>query len=353
MKPFLFSPRKVFIRSVTAIVALGILGWLIWSLAATQYRRVIDSWIEEGRAAGYQISFDDRQVFGFPHHITMRFVNLHWKNADGIDFHTDTMDIAATPWDWQHYEVKLKNHVVVNAPTDTDGHALMLASDTGQGHVTLDDDGVWLAARLELQGTKGGLAPNYLFDAGKILLSVVRPGEAPVDHKQVGLTLEGEADDVVLPDAMPSPFGNKADKFAVRMRVMGVVPDVRAKSSVDAWNKESGIVEFDQFDLHWGELDLHAKGTMGFDDDLQPEGAFAAQVAHADKAMHVLIDKGFIAMHDQDMLAAAMDMFSQPVPKGQMGMGLPIAVQLGGLFVGPIRVFAFPQIVWPDVPPQN
>jgi hypothetical protein len=129
------------------------------------------------------------------------------------------------------------------------------------------------------------------------------------------------------------------------------VPDVRERAAVDAWNKESGVVEFDDFSIKWGVLDMQSKGTVGFDDELQPEGAFVGTVANPKDTMQTLIDKRFIAMHDQDMLNAMMDMFSKPTEHGSKGMEMPISIQLGGMFFGPIRIFEFPPIDWPEAPP--
>jgi len=353
MKPAPFSPRTFFIATVTVIIVLTVAGWVFWSLSAVQYRRTIDKWIEAGRAAGYQITYADRQIFGFPRRLTMRLIDVHWKSADGIDFRTDDMDIVASPWDWNSFDAKLKNHFSVAAPMDSEGRALMLSGGTGRAHVQLDSDGVWHAAKLSLNDATVGLAPNYLFQADRLSASAMRPDVPPKDHSEAGLTLEGEADSITVPAAMPSPFGNKAAKFAVRMRVMGQVPDVRRRSAVDAWNKDSGIVEFDNFSLSWGVLNLASKGTLGFDDDLQPEGAFAGTVVNPQKTMQALLDNGFIAMHDKGMLASVMEMFAKPSLNGKEGMELPITIQLGGLFFGPIRIFTFPEIEWPTEPPVD
>jgi hypothetical protein len=347
MKPAAFSPRFCFIATVMTILTFAVTGWALWSLSAAQYRRVIDGWIDQGRQAGYEISYDDRQLFGFPRHIVMRLVNLRWKNADGIDFRTDDMDIDVTPWNWNRFEAKFKNHVVLAAPLDNDGHALLLSTGQGTAEVKLDDDGIWKKAQLSLRDATVGLSPDYLFGAARLSASVERPETAPRDHHEPGLTLTGEARDIAVPSAMPSLFGDKAASFAVKMRVMGPVPDVRLRSSVDVWNKDSGVVEFDTFALQWGKLDLAAKGTLGFDDDLQPEGAFAGTVAKPQETIRTLVDSGFIAMHDKDMLDSVMSMLAKPSDHGGKGMELPVTVQLGGLFFGPIRIFTFPQIDWP------
>jgi len=351
MKPAAFSPRTFFIAAVTMVVVLSVGGWSLWSIAAAQYRHVIDGWIDEGRTQGYQISYKDRQVFGFPRHIIMRLTDLHWRNADDIDFRTDDMDIQVTPWDWQHYEARFKGHASVAAPTDDKDHALLISSSTGRAQVTLDTNGFWKNARLMLDDTKLGLTPNYLFQADQLSVSLTRPDIEPKDHTQVGLNIDGEADNIAVPEAMPSPFGKKAEKVEAHMRVMGRVPDVRERADVDAWNKDSGIVEFDDLTIRWGVLDMESKGTVGFDDDLQPEGAFAGIVANPQKTFHALMDQGFIATHDASMLDSAMELFAKPAAGGK-GMEFPITVQLGGLFFGPIRIFTFPEIEWPTAPPS-
>ena len=350
MKLARFSPRTVFLTTMSVIAVVAMIGWIGWSVAVSQYRGVIDGWIEEGRAAGYQIEYSDRQTFGFPRRMTMRLIKLHWKNADGIDFYTDDMDIVATPWDWQNFEAKFKNHVVLSAPMDEHGGALFLSGGEGHAQVHLDGDGVWQNARVALDNAEIGFAPRYVFKAGHINASVTRPATPPKNRGEVGLALEGEASDITAPDAMPSPFGARAEKFTTRMRVMGRVPDVRRRKSMESWNKDGGIVAFDDFSLSWGVLGLTSKGTLGFDDDLQPEGVFAGNIKNPKETMKALLVHGFVAMHDTTMLDAVMTMFSRTDSRDSPGMALPITVQLGGFFLGPIRVLAIPTIEWASVP---
>src|SRR5262249_38659530 len=131
-------------------------------------------------------------------------------------------------------------------------------------------------------------------------------------------------------------------------RVMDAVPDFRKKESVDAWNHDSGIVEFDNLHMEWGPLMLTAKGTMGFDDDLQPEGAFSSTIGNQDEVLKALMRSNFIAQRQEAMLSSAMSLFAKPSSVDSItGVEVPIAVQLGGLFLGPVKIFSFPQIEWP------
>ena len=346
-----FPHRKIILSAAALLAALALRDAGFWYLSAAQYRRTVDRWIEAGRAQGYQIAFDDRQIFGFPRHVTMRLVNLHVQSPDAIAFRTDSMDITAAAWSWTDFDVKFKNHVQLAAPLDDEGDALTLASENGEAHLKLDAKGFWRQVAMSLSNSSIGLAPNYLFQAERLSASVARPEIEPRNHTETGLTIVGEADHIIIPEAMPSPFGTKADKLSMRMRVMGKVPDVRRRDSGDAWNKDSGIVEFDDFSAQWGVLNLTSKGTLGFDDDLQPEGAFAGTIGNPEKTVHALIDQHFIAMHDQGMLASVMGLFAKTPGRGEQGMELPITIQLGGLFLGPVKIFAFPAIEWPKEPP--
>jgi hypothetical protein len=48
---------------------------------------------------------------------------------------------------------------------------------------------------------------------------------------------------------------------------------------------------------------------------------------------------------------SALELFAKPAGQGKKTLELPITVQLGGLFFGPIRLFTFPEIEWPVEPP--
>lgn len=347
------SIRRFLIAAGTAIIILAVIWWALWSMAAVQFRSVIDGWIEKGRAAGYQIVYDDEQLFGFPRHIVVRFQGLHWKNTDGILFHAASIDISAEPWRWQHFDARFKPEVELNAPLEGGQQSLALGGEDGKAHVELDGDGNWIKARLSLVNARFGRAPDYLFLARRLETSAERPSPPPASHKDVGLTLVGNAEDMVLPSAMPTPFGPKMAKLAIDMRVMGAVPDVRLKNSVAAWNKDSGVVQFERLDMDWGPMVLRARGTMGFDDDLQPEGAFSGAVSGHEAVLKALMDNGFIAAHQESMLNSALSLFARPSKDSNTpGIEIPITVQLGGLFLGPVRIFTFPEIEWPQEVPK-
>lgn len=342
--------RRLFIAACTTIVITTVVWWALWSIAAGQYRRVIDGWIEQNRAEGYRITYDSRELSGFPRHVTLRFTNVNWRSNTNIGFHADDIDISAIPWQWENYEATFKNNVQIDVPTDESGIALVLGGEDGHAHVKLDKAGIWKFSDVSLRNAKIGRAPGYLFTAEELEATAERPEHPPQDTKEPGLKLSGEATKVALPDSMPTPFGNTMEKVSAEIRVMGNVPDFRRRESVEAWNQNFGMVQFERLHMEWGPLTITAKGSMNFDDDLQPEGAFSSALANHEKVFKALMEHDFIPKRQEAMLSSALSLFAKPAEDAE-GIELPIAIQLGGLFLGPVTIFTFPQIEWPAAPP--
>ncbi len=185
-------------------------------------------------------------------------------------------------------------------------------------------------------------------------LSVERPKEPPKDHTGVGLSVAGKANAITIPDDTPSPFGNKLPKLEANLRVMGPMPDFRKKESLAAWNNAFGVVEFDKLNIAWGPLILSSKGTLGFDDDLQPEGAFSGEIGNHQEVLKALLDHGYIEQRQAGMLDSALSLFAKPTKLGEdTGIEVPITVQLGGMYLGPVRVFVFPDLDWSNNPAKQ
>ena len=342
-----FTKRNGLIAGIVLVLGLIAVLWIVWFMGATSYQRVVDKWIATGRSDGYEISYDRREEFGFPKHTILRFTNVRWKNTDGVEFHAGNLDISADWWQTKNFKAKFKGQVEIDMPTDDSHYSLVLAGEEGEVAVKLSDAGTWEECGLMMQTARLGRAPDYIFLINKIKLSAIRPFDEPKNSKEAGLTLSAEADEVTLPAAMPPTFGPKMHKFAVDLRLMGDVPDFRKKSSTIAWSQSNGLVEFDRLNMEWGPLLINSKGAMNFDDDLQPEGAFSALVGHQEQVLDKLNKGGFIAATQQEILNSAMRFLAKPVTvEGEKGVEVPIAIQLDGFFLGPIKIFSYPPIDW-------
>lgn len=332
-----------------SVLAAGLIAglWLVWFLGATRYQDAVDDWIRIGKENGYEISYDRREQFGFPKQTVLRFVNVRWKSNNGIEFHAGDLDISAPLWETQHFKAKFKGEVQIAVPTEDPAYAMVLGGREGQVDVTLTDQGNWEDVDIQMQNAHVGRTPDYVFNIDSAHLNGHRPPVPPENGKSTGLKLEFDASNVALPAAAPASFGPQMQHVQVNVRFLGPIPDFRDKASALAWNKVNGLAEFDRLDVQWGALLMNARGTMDLDDDLQPEGAFETVVGHQTEVLDTLAKNGYIAAAQQDMLASGLRMLAKPAPIGDVqGIEVPIAVQLGGFFFGPVKIFAFPPISW-------
>ncbi len=339
--------RRFCIAAVVMFAAMALIWWAVWSIAASQYRDFINGWIETHRPAGYQVTYADQDIEGFPRLIVLHFSNLVLQNPDGVKIHANDVSLATFPWQWHHFDAKLKHGFELTIPFTGEKTLVISTQETARNHTELQDNGDWQYLNLELADAKALWGSDPFFSAGNFEVAFQRPDTEPKDRTQPGLNFEGLVENMTLPPGLDSPFGADIAKIETAFRVMGPVPDPREKKSVAAWNGGNGVVEFDKFLLNWGPLVLSARGTLGLDDDLQPEGAFSGQIGNHEAVLKTLLAHDYIPQHEAGMLDSALNLFAKKSSVGgTRGIEVPITVQLGGFFLGPVRVFEFPEIEW-------
>jgi hypothetical protein len=174
-----------------------------------------------------------------------------------------------------------------------------------------------------------------------------RPATPPPDTTQPGMTLDFTAHDMVMPPDPPTPFGPKIGGASIALKIMGPLPDFPDSEAVRRWN-EKGVVELEEMNLLWGPLALSAKGALALDDDLQPEGALMGKIGGLAQCVESLTSGGWLNEKQITMVGMMVSVFTKSSGnKGLSSAELPITVQLGGLFLGPVRIFSFPHITWP------
>lgn len=345
--------RRTILAVAVMLAAMAVLWWSFWSIGAAQYRLFIDDWINGRRAAGYQVQYDSRDTYGFPRFIGLHFKNFRWKDADGITIHADDLLLSTLPWQWEMLDAKFKRGYQITIPIN-DKITLVTTADSAHSHTELDKKGDWSFIRLDLSNAKAQWAGNPLFDAEDLEISLARPASPSTDHTEPGLSMTTAADNFVLANDILSPFGSEIAKIDATMRLMDWVPDPRRKDQIAAWNNDGGVLEFQNLYLDWGPLLFSAKGTLGLDDDLQPEGAFVGEIGNHDEVIKALLDQNYIPKRDAGMLDSALNLFAKHgMLSDKPSIEVPITVQLGGLFLGPVRIFTFPEIEWQTTPPSS
>lgn len=307
------SYRRRHLVGLTLVATL--LLWLgVWAIAAYRLNQAVDVWVKAAKAKGLTLSFADRSTDGTPFAVHAHLNGFTAKTAQGDhELRAGEAVFYLDLWDWQTVSTKLRR--------------------------TID-------------GRLAGLPFNA--DSMKVGFSV--PEHPPLDHMETGFSLWVNALGLTFPNADKFALGPRIDHLAFDVRVMGTPPDFTDTASVRAWNDNSGVFEFDHLDLIWGPLALSAKGTVGLTADLQPEGAFSGKVDGLDATLDRLAEGDLIEPRQQAMLRSSISVLARP--SGVMGGSapiVPISLQSGALYLGPVKLIALPRLAWAAemAPPQK
>jgi hypothetical protein len=348
-------PWPVLRRHGTAVAAMlvgmFVLWSLLWTIAAAQHRGLVDNWLAAEKARGHVVAYDRRETNGFPDAITLRFVNLRWQDGEGGKAQAGDVTLTTHPLRWRAFDITFGQGASIAIPFPDNDDPVGLQADSGEGHIELNADNSWAFVRLRFNAAAASRPSRRLFTADMLEVAVERPDRAPRDYTEIGLGLAGKTTNMTVETEIPMPFGDKIAGADVAFRVMGPAPDVYSRESIATWNNNSGMVECDAFNLEWGPLSLATRGTLALDDDLQPEGAFAGHIGDHAEVIKTLQEQNWIAKRQAGMLNSALGLFAKPSTlTGKPSIEVPITVQMGGLFLGPVRIFTFPEIAWPKSP---
>ena len=101
--------RKFTVAAAVMFATMLAIWWVLWMIAASQYRDFIDNWIETHRTAGYEVTYADRDTEGFPRDISLHFTDFILRNSDGVKIHAHDVSLSTFPWQWHHFTAKLKH----------------------------------------------------------------------------------------------------------------------------------------------------------------------------------------------------------------------------------------------------
>jgi hypothetical protein len=293
-------------RHLAGLVCLIILlVWgSVWSFAAFQMGRILDHMIEQAAAKGLTFTYEKRYTNGTPFAVHAHLDPLTITMQNGNSLRADESVFYLDLWDWSAVSAKLRNGI--------DGKVM-----------------------------------DQPFKAGIIKFGFEFPIEEPRNHTDTGLSLWLQPIGLDFEKEPPFALGNRMEEGFFRFRVMGPVPDFLDAKSLMAWNEASGLIEFDRFYLNWGPLTVTANGAISFDSKLRPEGAFSGRISGLDEAVGVLAAQGTMKDKQFALLRSALDVLSRPSSlTGSSDPIVPITLQGGSIYLGPVKLMDLPMINW-------
>ena len=344
--------RRTPLLVVVGLVALAAIYVGYWFFLLHVMRQDIDNWTAYQRAAGYTVSMGEPQFDGFPFAVSAKMAApsiaapggaWHWQGPD--------LDLSIRPW--------APFDVLFSAPgrhrVDVAGnkpHWDELDADGLELRLVIDSANVVHRASLRLTGISlldSRLGKSAIATAN---LDAQLPWPPPGDPTRSALDFVLDAAGIDIPDSQISPLGQRVDSVHAAGQVMGAPPpDLLPRQALLAWQNAGGTVELHEGTLAWGPLWLSGNSTITLDRNLQPIAAGTLKASGMNETLDAFVAAGMLqegpARLAQFMFAA---LAKAPPEGGKPQVQVPLTLQDGFLYMGPIKLAPVRPIDWNWLP---
>ncbi len=329
IKPDNPGPAKGVKRGLIAVAALALIAAVYagyWNYLAGQVRTGIEQWAADRRAEGYGAEYAAVAVGGFPFRLVAEI------SAPAL-----TVPGPARPWSWRG------PGLIIEARPWALAKVRVLAP--GRHRVTV---------------MAGGKRRQYDIEAGTLTATLdFNPGPA-------AFTIALDASDIVYPREPVAGLGRTTKRLTLTIEVKGDLPPEIEADAMARWRDGGGTLDVSRLDIRHGPLDLTGNGTGALDADMQPIGAFTLGVRGFNEAVDRLEAAGIIKPNPAALVKTVLNMLARAPaveldtesdteadteagPDSKPELKVPLSVQDGKLYIGPVVVAEMPVVRWPQV----
>ena len=343
--------RRTFVLTACGLAALTIVYSVYWFILARIVAQDLADWAAFYRSEGYAISYSQPPLDGFPFTVTAHFINPDVVAPSGL-WRWRTAEMRLTIRPWAPYELRF------TAPGD---HRLTIAGMAPR-EVKLAAAALKLGLHL-----KDGILPDRfgLTLSGATIedsrLGVTKLGELAVDGRYPAtppsgpsgssLDLIAQLSRLTLPEGVEAPLGRDIYSTRIVAQVMSPLPDGPPRQALEAWSEAGGDIELRDVELLWGGLWMRGDATLALDRALQPLLAGSFAVANPGQVLDKLAAAGMLAPATAQTAKIMFAAIAVTPPGGGMPqVKLPLTIQDGYLYSGPIRLAALRPLDWSWLP---
>ncbi len=309
-------------RAVWALVACALLAaagyGLYWNMLAGQFADAIHGWAEARRAGGYQVDYGDIAVGGFP----------FWLRA-AIAEPVVSKSGEKQSWRWRGPALSISTRPwrVTRTKARAPGRHLLTVTAPGR------------TGTLDLNAEALNVFLNWS------VLSAL-PLEARIEAKEV-----------TFRSSPVAGLGRKTQILSLSAEATGVPPRSLGAAAMAHWRDDGGTVEIRKLNIRHGPLQMDGDGTIALDRDLQPQGAFSLKVRGFLEAVDGLEAAGIIKPRGAEIVKAVLSVLARGQGKWAeeaeeeaegKRIKVPLSIQDGNFYVGPVAVGRVPPLHWPD-----
>lgn len=275
-----------------AIAAVILAGYfLLWRAGAAEMKKAVGAWVEDQRAAGYEVSHGALHAEGFPFFLRV---------------HVEAPEIAVSgAWRWSAARLSLDA-----LPYDLNR---LIFSVRGEQRVSLDGHGDWRidaddfrfsiatdkARGWKFSMTVGGARANRESDDAR----------ASVERLVFDLAPSPEAPDMLVLSLAAAKLAGRAPQGAFHLDgVQTVMAATRADALADAdlWRQSGGELIITGFTAQRDEAKLSVAGTLSLDASRWPEGELKTEIVAPAPFAKALGELGVLTREEAESAGAAL-----------------------------------------------
>jgi hypothetical protein len=332
------------VAGLAAVVVLAVCG--AWWVAQQTLDRVIDRFVAERRAEGYQMTWRRRGIGGFPLWVEARFEQPQLAAPDGPrkwSWEGTALVLAARPWNPQAVSFAETGRQVLSVAGLAE--PVTLTSDGFIGSLTLAQ-GKPAQAELALTSPELWSEPERPdASARRVYLAIDKWPNPTADEKTEAIAGRVTADELALAPRLQAklPFADPMDA-SLTLSLFGAIPPGPPQQALAAWRDEGGIVEIGKLDLKWGPLGANGNGTVTLDESMRPLGAGTAVIHGWEETLDRLVAAGTVQARQASIARVVLSALSKPSADGSE-VTVPVTAQNGRLSVGPVPVMGLAPVL--------
>jgi hypothetical protein len=337
--------RRIVIGIAVGLVLAAAGLSLAWYLSAKALAAGVARWTAERQAEGYVISHEPAHIGGFPVALTLRLERPVMEAPGGLwRWEGPTVEGYAWLWDPLRINVSVPGRHVTTTRQGDRVRTYDTDAEKAEGTVELDQGGNFKRLDLDLSrmllSERGG-------DSLEIGRADLRARKASTDEEEPRIRFDLRLADLILPEKPRPALGRELARFDAEGEIQGPLPGGRLKEALTRWRDAGGVLELTRVDMRWGPLDLSGDGTLALDDQMRPLAASTVTLRGLDQTLDRLVDEKLVPPREGGLAKAMVGALARPPEGGgPPEVKVPLTLQDGFLFLGPVRLMKLPPIKW-------
>lgn len=334
---------KRYFMLIGALVTVAVGYSWYWHSVAENIRADVPEFMKIARKAGYLVDLAEPDVSGFPYRLIVNFptLDLASRRGDGPGqagwrLHTEGVTGYAQPWNLSHVIVEFSNSLAFSWRD----HTQVIESERAVLSLSLDGDALHRLS-LEAEGVSvSSPAGDSLWTAGRLQAHMQprRDGNEAAAGTQISLKVEN----VDLPEQMSGVLDRQVQLVRAAGLLNDWTPSFGRMPGLGEWADNGGTMVLDDFEVSWQPLEIEGSGVLALDATRRPEGSIHASLRGHGALVDLLEATDILSPGKAAATRAALGMLQSSQPPSGGRLTVPIELQSGRLYLGPIKLLRLP-----------